>query len=103
VRADACLRTTSADVPGLPRVRRLRFGACLHAGDSHATGLRHCRAHPEHGIYGRYIVGFDPHTKIFTAFPSGRGNANVRKLLGRRGEVRGTESGIDRLVVIETE
>jgi virginiamycin B lyase len=46
------------------------------------------------------IVRFDPETERFDAFPSDRANANVRQLLGRRGEIWGAESGIDRLVVI---
>lgn len=48
------------------------------------------------------IVRFDPGTRKFTSFPSDRRGANVRQLLGRRGEVWGAESGNDRLVVIES-
>jgi virginiamycin B lyase len=46
------------------------------------------------------IVRFDPSTERFTTFPSDRPRANVRQLLGRKGEVWGAESGTDRLVVI---
>jgi virginiamycin B lyase len=44
------------------------------------------------------IVRFDPASERFTSFPSDRPGANVRQLLGRRGEVWGAESGTDRLV-----
>ncbi len=44
------------------------------------------------------IVRFDPVAERFTSFPSDRPNANVRQMLGRRGEVWGAESGTDRLV-----
>jgi virginiamycin B lyase len=46
------------------------------------------------------IVRFDPKTQEFQRFPSDRPNANVRQMLGRKGEVWGAESGVDRLVVI---
>jgi virginiamycin B lyase len=46
------------------------------------------------------IVLFDPKSERFTAFPSDRPAANVRQMLGRRGEVWGAESGTDRLVVV---
>ena len=46
------------------------------------------------------IVRFDPHSVWFESFPSDRASANVRQLLGRKGEVWGAESGVDRLVVI---
>jgi virginiamycin B lyase len=45
------------------------------------------------------IVRFAPTTGKFTSFRL-RAGANVRQLLGRRGEVWGAESGADRLVVI---
>jgi virginiamycin B lyase len=48
------------------------------------------------------IVAFDPETESFTSYPSDRAEANVRQLLGRKGEVWGAESGTDRLVVIRT-
>jgi virginiamycin B lyase len=46
------------------------------------------------------IVRFDPVTEKFDSFPSNRDNANVRQMLGRRGEAWGAESGVDRLVMI---
>ena len=52
---------------------------------------------------GNAIVRFDPDTETFTTFPSDRDQANVRQLLGRKGEVWGAESGTDRLVVIDLE
>jgi virginiamycin B lyase len=44
------------------------------------------------------IVRFDPVSERFASFPSDRPSANVRQLLGRKGEVWGAESGTDRLV-----
>ena len=46
------------------------------------------------------IVRFDPATERFTAYPSDQPNANVRQMLGRRGEAWGAESGTDRLVMV---
>jgi virginiamycin B lyase len=46
------------------------------------------------------IVRFDPVTERFESFPSNRKGAEVRQILGRRGEVWGAESGNDRLVLI---
>jgi len=46
------------------------------------------------------IVKFDPASERFISFPSNRGGAHVRQLLGRAGEVWGAESGNDRLVRI---
>lgn len=46
------------------------------------------------------IVRFGPVTESFESFPSDRSGANVRQMLGRKGEVWGAESGTDRLVVI---
>jgi virginiamycin B lyase len=48
------------------------------------------------------IVRFDPRTEEVERFPSDRSGANVRQMLGRKGEVWGAESGADRLVVIST-
>jgi virginiamycin B lyase len=45
------------------------------------------------------MVRFDPETETFAAFPSDHRSANVRQILGRRGEVWAPESGADRLVV----
>ena len=46
------------------------------------------------------IVRFDPVKESFESFPSDRSGANVRQMLGRKGEAWGAESGTDRLVVI---
>jgi virginiamycin B lyase len=45
------------------------------------------------------MVRFDPEREKFEAFPSDRGSANVRQILGRPGEVWAPESGAHRLVV----
>src|SRR5512133_497851 len=44
------------------------------------------------------LVRFDPESERFTRFPGDRRSANVRQVLGRKGEVWGAESGTDRLV-----
>ena len=44
---------------------------------------------------------FDPKTEKFTVIPSKNGNARVRQILGRPGEVWLPESGADKLVVIQ--
>lgn len=44
------------------------------------------------------LVRFDPQSETFASYPSNRGGATVRQLLGRDGEVWGAESGNDRLV-----
>ena len=49
------------------------------------------------------IVRFDPATEKFESFRSNRRGAQVRQLLGRKGEVWGAESGTDRLVVVRDE
>ncbi|HEY1363372.1 MAG TPA: lyase [Xanthobacteraceae bacterium] len=46
------------------------------------------------------IVRFDPATGKFDSFPSDRKNANVRQLLGRKGETWVPESGTERIRVI---
>jgi virginiamycin B lyase len=46
------------------------------------------------------IVRFDPATESFDSFPSDQAGANVRQMLGRKGEAWGAESGTDRLVVV---
>jgi virginiamycin B lyase len=46
------------------------------------------------------IVRFDPATEQFERFPSDRRGANVRQMLGRKGEAWGAESGTERLVRI---
>jgi virginiamycin B lyase len=48
------------------------------------------------------LVCFDPTTERFESFPLPSGNAQVRQLLGRPGEVWGAESGTDKLVMIRT-
>jgi len=46
------------------------------------------------------IVRFDPATEKFESFPSDRKGANVRQMLGRKGETWIAESGTDRIRVI---
>jgi virginiamycin B lyase len=46
------------------------------------------------------LVRFDPRTRRFTTIRLPSSPANVRQLLGRRGEVWGAESGVDKLVVV---
>lgn len=48
------------------------------------------------------IVRFDPAAEKFNVFASDKANANVRQLNGRPGELRGCESGNDRIVLIQT-
>ena len=47
-------------------------------------------------------VRFDPATQRFTSVPLPDGNANVRQIHGRPGEVWGAASAQDRLVLIRT-
>lgn len=49
------------------------------------------------------ILRFDPADERFTAFPLPHPDAGVRQLNGRKGEVWGAESALDRLVVVGTE
>jgi virginiamycin B lyase len=51
---------------------------------------------------GNALVRFDPRTERFTVHSFRTPGAEVRQLLGRRGEVWGAESGLDRLVVART-
>jgi virginiamycin B lyase len=48
------------------------------------------------------LVRFDPVTEKFTRIGLPSSPANVRQILGRRGEVWGAESGVDKLVVVRT-
>jgi virginiamycin B lyase len=48
------------------------------------------------------LVRFDPATGRFARVPLPSPGANVRQLLGRRGQVWGAESGTDKLVVVST-
>lgn len=48
------------------------------------------------------IVRFDPVTEKFNSFPSNKAGANVRQLAGKPGETWGSESGNDRLVVVQS-
>jgi virginiamycin B lyase len=48
------------------------------------------------------IVRFDPRTQRFTTVRLPSAGADVRQLLGRRGELWGAESGVDKLVVVRT-
>ena len=46
------------------------------------------------------IVKFDPLTEKFESFKLPSGGAKVRQILGRKGEVWGAESAVDKIVVI---
>jgi virginiamycin B lyase len=46
------------------------------------------------------LVRFDPGTEAFTTVRLPSSPADVRQILGRRGEVWGAESGVDKLVVV---
>lgn len=48
------------------------------------------------------IVRFDPSLEKFQSFPLPSSEAKVRQLLGRAGEVLGAESGIDKIIIIQT-
>jgi virginiamycin B lyase len=48
------------------------------------------------------LVRFDPRTERFTRVRLPSSPANVRQILGRRGEIWGAESGVDKLVVVRT-
>jgi virginiamycin B lyase len=48
------------------------------------------------------LVRFDPRTQRFTQVRLPSSGAEVRQLLGRRGELWGAESGVDKLVVVRT-
>lgn len=48
------------------------------------------------------LVRFDPTKEKFEVLTLPSGNANVRQILGRPGEIWGAESGLDRLVTIKT-
>jgi virginiamycin B lyase len=48
------------------------------------------------------IVRFNPRTQRFTQVRLPTAGAEVRQLLGRRGELWGAESGVDKLVVVRT-
>jgi virginiamycin B lyase len=47
-------------------------------------------------------VRFDPKKETFTRIRLPSSPANVRQILGRRGEVWGAESGVDKLVLVRT-
>jgi virginiamycin B lyase len=46
------------------------------------------------------VLAFDPRTQKFQSYPLPRESANVRQLLGRKGEVWVPESGTDHITVI---
>ena len=48
------------------------------------------------------LVRFEPEKQTFTRIRLPSSPANVRQILGRRGEVWGAESGVDKLVVVRT-
>ena len=48
------------------------------------------------------LVRFDPETAKFTRIRLPSSPADVRQILGRKGQVWGAESGVDKLVVVRT-
>jgi virginiamycin B lyase len=48
------------------------------------------------------IVAFDPATEKFEQYPFERESANVRQILGRKGEIWLPESGTEHISVIRT-
>jgi virginiamycin B lyase len=48
------------------------------------------------------MVRFDPETQSFQSFPHDKSGANVRQILGRKGEVWAPRSGTDQIVVYRT-
>jgi virginiamycin B lyase len=52
---------------------------------------------------GNALVRFDPETERFDVQKYPRPEANVRQILGRKGEVWAPESGTDTLVMVRTE
>jgi virginiamycin B lyase len=48
------------------------------------------------------LVRFDPVTQRFTRVPLPSAGAEVRQILGRKGEIWGAESGTDKLVLVRT-
>lgn len=48
------------------------------------------------------VLRFDPVSERFEPFPMSRGDASVRQMLGRRGEVWAPESGTDHLTVFRS-
>ena len=51
---------------------------------------------------GNALVRFDPVIQRFTRVRLPSANAEVRQILGRKGEVWGAESGTDKLVLVRT-
>jgi virginiamycin B lyase len=47
-------------------------------------------------------LAFDPKREQWTVYPGSDANANVRQILGRKGEVYLPESGTDRLMIVTT-
>ena len=48
------------------------------------------------------MVRFDPETQSFQSFPHDKSGANVRQILGRKGEVWAPRSGTDQIIVYRT-
>jgi virginiamycin B lyase len=48
------------------------------------------------------LVSYDPDTEEFRSFPLPSPGADIRQLLGRKGELWGAESGVTKLVVLKT-
>ena len=48
------------------------------------------------------FVRFDPKSQTFTVIKIPSAGANVRQILGIQGEIRGAESGTDKIISIKT-
>jgi virginiamycin B lyase len=48
------------------------------------------------------VLAFDPKTERFERYPMPRDGADIRQILGRKGEVWLPESGTEHLTVIRT-
>ena len=79
------------------------------------TTAREVLSHPDDAVYvddgdmvwlsdfrANSMVRFDPSSESFKSFELPSAGANIRQILGRKGEVWGGESGTDKLVVVRT-
>ena len=92
------LAPTAAD-----RMASVTQGAALKKVSVALTGsvVAGLLVQPAHAI-ANALVRFNPRTARFTRIRLPSSPADVRQILGRRGEVWGAESGVDKLVVVRT-